>query len=402
MRIGLSLRGRYDGTLDALAEWLEARDDDPAPRVERHEGALTVDVHPAAAPVRVELASGAIALFATTVTAGPGMHRHVVELAEAMPGVRWSAGGDETGWRDARDDEALEGVFLDWLGAAVAQIVELHAEGMAGFALAMPAGIAYEHDALVATQLGPRDAAWLERARVAPEEAIDLFPWWSAGRDAAYYRDLARCRMWQEIRWRPPLTDAEREAQDACVTWIEKAHGLDPELPLPWAEQSELLTYLEEDSLRATRAHLKAQELAPPEIGYRRRPVRVEVSGGWHLTVPGELAERWDDRGTWVAWDETRSVFFNSFTAQGEGEAPTTEQTLASMPPLEGDEILELSAGSLRGYAAVTEVEEEGRPMHRLEAHAAIGPHAAIGTMVFVEASDRDWALSTWGSLGRR
>ena len=135
---------------------------------------------------------------------------------------------------------------------------------------------------------------------------------------------------------------------------------------------------------------------------YRRRPVRVEVSGGWYLTVPGELAERWDERGTWVAWDATRSVFFNSFTAQGKGEPPTTEQTLASMPPLEGDEILELQADSLRGDASLTEVEHEGRPMHRLEAHAAIGPHAAIGTIVFVEASDRDWALSTWGSLGRR
>jgi len=401
MRIGPSLTGSYDGTLDALADWLEARDDDPAPAVERHPGALVVDLHPAAAPVRITLDGARIALSASTVTAGPGYHRHVIALAEAMPGVTWAEGGDDTGWRRARDDEALEGVFLDWLGAAVAQIVELGADGMSGFALAMPAGIAYEHDGLVATQLGPRDEAWVQRARVAPEDAVDVFPWWGPGRDAAYYRDLALGRMWQTIRWRPPLTEDERAAQEAAVTWIEKAHGLDPDRSLPWAEQSELLTYLEEDSLRATRAHLKAQELPPPSIGYRRRPVRVEVSGGWHLTVPGELAERWDDRGTWVAWDETRSVFFNSFTAQGEGE-PTTEQTLASMPPLDGGEILELKADALRGYAALSEVEEDGRPMHRLEAHAAIGPHAAIGTLVFVEPTDREWALSTWGSLGRR
>lgn len=402
MRIGLTLRGSYDGALDALADWLEARDDDPRPRVERAEGALLLDLHPAAAPVRVERGPSGITLHARTVTAGPGYHRYVVELAEAMPGVTWTDGADDTGFWSSRDDEALESELLDWLGAAVAQIVELHAEGMAGFALAMPAGFAYEHDGLVATQLGPRDAAWVQRARVAPEEAVDVFPWWGAGRDAAYYRDLALGHMWQRIRWRPPLTEAEREAQEQAVTWIEKAHGLDPQLALPWAEQSELLTYLQEDSLRATRAHLKAQELAPPSIGYRRRPVRVEVSGGWHLTVPGELAERWDDRGTWVAWDETRSVFFNSFTAQGDGEPPTTEQTLSSMPPLDGDEILELEVGPLRGYAALSEVEEEGRSMHRLEAHAAIGPHAAIGTLVFVEAADRQWALSTWGSLGRR
>lgn len=390
-------------SLDALAAALEARDDDPRPALERTEDGLLVALHPGAEPIALRARDGRVHLVANTATAGPGYHRHVVAVAEALD-VRWDPGGDElTGWRARRDPAALEEPFLDWLGATAAQILALADEGASGFALAMPAGVAYEHDELVATQLGPRSRAWLEAVRSDPRAGIDVFPWWAPERGAAYFRDLAMLDMWRSIRWRAPLTDEERAAMERVATWIEKAHGLDPSIELPWAEQSELLTCLDEASLRATRAHLKAQRLGAPAIGYRRRAVRVELSGGWSLTVPGELAERWDERGTWVAWDAQRSVFFSSFTAQGEGAASaSTEATLDGMPPLDGDELLELERGELRGLAALSEVEEDGMPLYRLEAHAAIGPHAAVGTLVFVDAADREWALETWGSLDRR
>ncbi len=404
MSIGLHLEAVVPGDpsthLERLADALRARPEDPAPRVELEGSTLYAELHPAAEPVRIDAVEGRLTLRANTITAGPGYHRHVVRLAESLE-LPWGPGGDPSGWRAERDDAALEAFFLDWLSAGAAQIIELESEGMSGFALAMPAGVAFEHDEVVATQLGPRSAAWLEAVRREPRSGIDVFPWWDEERDAMYFRGLALTEAWRAVRWRPPLTDTERADLERVATWIEKAHGLDPELELPWAEQSEILTYLEESSLRATRAHLKAAELGDGRVGYRRRPVRVELSGGWRLTVPGELAERWDERGTWVGWDETRSVFFNSFTGASDGPPPSTEDTLRRMPPLDGDELLELARGDLRGIAALSEGEEDGRPVYRLEAHAAIGPHAAIGTLVFSERADRDWALTTWGSLGR-
>ena len=86
----------------------------------------------------------------------------------------------------------------------------------------------------------------------------------------------------------------------------------------------------------------------------------------------------------------------------GAGEpSPSTEATLKSLPPLTGDEVLELERGDLHGYASFVEEERDGDIFHRLEAHAAIDHHAAIGTLVYVDPGDRDWALSTWGSLAR-
>lgn len=399
MQIGLEMTG-VGASLEAIAAALAARDDDPAPVVEATEGGLVVTLHPGAEPVALSFEGERVRLTAHTATAGPGFHRHVVDVAEALD-VRWDRGGDATGWRDRRDPEALEAVYLDWLREAAARILALRAEGAEGFALALPAGAAFQHDDAVATPLGPRSVEWLEATRDDARAGVDVFAWWGPARDAAYYRGLALVEMWRSVRWRPPLTEEEAALMRAIASWVEKAHGLDPSMELPWAEQSELLTCLDESSLRATRGHLKAQSLPPPRIGYRRRPVRVELSGGWWLTIPGELAEGWDERGTWIGWDAGRSILFNSFTARGDGLPPSTEDTLSRMPLLEGDELLELERGELRGVAALTEVEDDGQLVHRLEAHAAMGPHAAVGTLVFVDPTDRDWALDTWASLDR-
>lgn len=420
MGVSLALVGRCgasdpDRLLDDVAAWLTDRPHDPAPIVHRadDEPALLAELHPAAEPIRLRATDGELHLTAKTGTAGPGYHRYVCELASELAettGVTWSPTdergepADETGWLHTRNAAALEEAFLDRLGAAAAQILELSSEGASGFALSLPADHAFEHDGVVATLLGPRDEAWLRAVVEDPTTGADAFPWWGPDRDARYFRDLARTVMWTDVRWRAPVTTEERELMERVVTWIEKAHGLDPALELPWIEQSELFEHLREESLRATRAHMKAQaRAAGSRIGYRRHPVRVRLSGGWTMTIPGELAERWEERGTWVGWDATRSVWFTSLTVLDDAGAPSpdVESTLRSLPPLSGEEVLKLERGELRGLAAFVEEEQDGEILHRLEAHAAQAHHAAIGTLVYLDPNDREWALTTWGSLRR-
>jgi hypothetical protein len=423
MSLGLRIEGKREASepgrfLDALRGALEARDDDPRPVVERAEDepVLFAELHPGAEPIRFEVSEATIVAEGNTATAGPGYHRHVCELLDALGetlGIAWRRSpeedheepGDETGYFVHRDPDALEEHFLDWLGAMVARALELADEGMSGLALMLPAGHAFEHDGFVATQLGPRDRAWMRAILEDPRSGVDVFPWWSAGRDARYFRDLALTRMWTEVRWRAPLDDDERALLESVVTWIERAHGLDPTIPLPWIEQSELFGHLEEESLRATRAHVKSEgRRAAQLVGYRRRPVRAVLSGGWTLTVPGELAETWEERGTWVGWDATRAVWFTSLSVREvDGEpSPSAEETLRHLPPLRSEELLELERGELRGLAGFVEEEHDGELVQRLEAHAAMGPHAAIGTIVFGDPKDREWAMATWASLTRR
>jgi hypothetical protein len=415
MGIVLSLSGTREPSAPELflaraAEQIGAREEDPRPRVRIDEGApiLTAELHPAAEPLTLEARDDRrVELRAKTGTAGPGYHRAVcalaLELGEAL-GIEWTIDeeSDETGWLTAHDPARLEECFLDWLGGAAAQILELAGEGAGGFALSLPSGHVFEHDGAVATPLGPRDTAWLRAMGEDPRRGIDVFPWWGSERDGSYYLGLALSRMWIEVRWRAPLDDTERTLLGDVASWIERAFALDPALVIPWSEQSEILEYLGEESLRATRAQLKASTAARrAPIGYRRRPVRALLSGGWSMRIEGELAERWDERGTWVAWDEKRAVWFSSFTvANDAGEpSPSTEATLRTLPPLEGDEVLELERGELRGLAALISEERDGERVFRLDAHTAHGAGAAVGTLVFVSLTDREWALATWGSL---
>lgn len=393
------LRGRHTASsaeafLEKVAETFSGA------RIEGSE--LFAELHPGAEALEIRATGNEVELRASTGTAGPGYHRHVVELADALD-VEWTAHEDETDFFAGRDGEKLESAFLDWLADAARQILELSAGGTTGFALGMAAGHHFQHDGVVATQTGPRDRAWLDEVCGDPRRGLDVFPWSGEGHDARYFRGLALSQMWTEVRWREPLDDGERALLDRVATWIERAHGLDSELDLPWAAQSEIFTLLGEESLRATRAHVRAQSRAASSIGYRRRPVRVTLSGGWTLSVAGEMAERWDERGTWVAWDAGRSIFFNSLEVQDADGVPSKSaaDTLAQLPPLSGDEILELERDELRGFAAFVTEERDGETLHRLEAHAAVDEHAAVGTLVFVEESDREWALDTWASLFR-
>ena len=120
-------------------------------------------------------------------------------LGEAL-GVVWEAVEDETGWYPGRDAEELEAVFLDWLGAAVAQIRDMAAEGARGFALALPAGHVFDHDGLVATPLGPRGEAWVQAVGEDPRAGVDAFPFWDEHGSGSYYRGLALARMWTDVR----------------------------------------------------------------------------------------------------------------------------------------------------------------------------------------------------------
>jgi hypothetical protein len=409
MGTALSLLGvlRVSDPLGAIEAFVAARKSAFVPRCERlrderDRPMLVLDVHPAAEPVRITwVRDDLIAIEARTGTAGPGYHAHVVELltdAAAELGITWDAVGDESGYFESRDRRALESANLIALATSAMEALSLHEKGWRDVQLALPEGVVFEHDGLIATPLGPRDRAWLEAVAWEPRRGIDVFPWWEPGEGAATLRGAALAAMWIDVRWRPPLVAAERELLQRIDGWLEQGFALAPQDPWPWREWAEILELLGENSLRTTRVKLRAAALPPSEpIGYRRRAVTVTLSGGWSIRAPGDLAERWEAPGVWVGWDARRSIWFSSVEVEGSRDAETT---LGALPPLEGEgELFVLEDGALRAVARVGTFEEEGHTLHRVLAHAAIGPHAAIGTFVLEREEDCAWALETWASL---
>ncbi len=404
----IAIRGRAaQGIFPGVRRVIEERSAELEPRFEESSDRMTVTLHPCAEPIELaQTPDGTIEVSAQTFSAGPGYHQEVCalfgQIGDAL-GIVWEARIDPAQYFVRRDRDALLRELLPSLGSTAAQILELSSTGATGFSLLLPDGLEFSHDGLVATPLGPRDRAWVERVASEPSTAADAFPWWDAGLGGGYHRGLAIALLETEVRYRRPLDDRERALLDRVVTAIERAHGLDASLSLPWSEAAELYALLGEESLRATRAQVLAEatrkERSRRPLGYRRRPVRVSLSGGWSLVVPGSLAERWEEHGTWVGWDATRTIWVSSMTAESDA---ATEATLADLSELPGDgDLLVMERGPIRGHARFGTSEEEGKRTTVLRAHAAVGPHVALGTLVLAEDADRAWALETWGSLDR-
>lgn len=394
----LRLHGRTNATLDEIEALLLARAGEPALKIERGAAddgapALFVTAHPSAPPIEIARRTE-LELAAEPATAGAGLHTFAVELARSLP-VDWAPDGDTTGFFRSGDEAALVRHFARWLSGVARDALEMVDGGLRGIALLLPADVSFEDDSAVLTPLGPRDRTWLAAVAADGNAGADALPWWAPGVGATYHRDLALHLMWTELRPRRPIDDEERAVSDRVLALLEIAHTLDPALPLPWRAWSELFEQRGEESLRATRAHLKA-ETAPrlPPIGYRSRPVRYELPAGWSIRTPGDLRTRFAEHGTFVAWDAKHTYWVTTITAQ----APrTTEETLDDLKEPDGDgELYALEKGAMRGRGRFG-TSDDG--WNVLRAQAVVGGHAALGTLLYKEEADRENVLEAWGSI---
>lgn len=394
----------------------------------RHDGkwpALLLRLHPAAEEAELWLtASGRLTVSATTSPVGPGYHVYLCDLLRGLGeelGVTWHppdedrGGGDETGYFHGADASAVEDEMLLWIHTVVGQVLGLP-EGHIAVRIAMPLDCEYDAPGATVTPLGPRALAWLKAVAADRRRAIDFFPWWLAGLGAEFYLGRALSRMWNEVRWRPPLEEDDDE-EDLLVDVLNdlaRAHALDPGLNYPWREWHELLGYLVEaygdtslledegEAIPAEVARRTAEAPEGPRIGYRRGPVRVSLGGGWQITVPGEFAEEWDEDDVWVGWDGRRTVRFKGYRFEGD-DVPSAAALLDMGErhwDAEGCEPLPDHAdGPLRGRAIWGPYEEDGRRMWKVNAYSATEGNLALCNCYFHDPADREWALTTWHSL---
>ena len=238
--------------------------------------------------------------------------------------------------------------------------------------------------------MGPRDAAWRDAVIAEPARGADAFAWWERAPGRAE-RARALLAMWLDLPWRVPLDDDERARAERVDADLAAAHRADAGLALPWAAWAELLGHLDADGAHAEEVRARAQGLAPAQIGYRRHPMEIELSGGWTLELPGAFVGAWEGEGErWWATDGDRVVEFTSLTA----EAETDSDRLLAVAPEAGPVIARWSEGAQRGRA---EARDDG-DIHVVSGLMVRAPHVAILTCKGA-AADEPWALATWRSL---
>jgi hypothetical protein len=408
-----------------VGAWLEAHEEEPLmvcrqARCEHGEAALFVHIHPGAE--EVELCApepGRFLASAKTSTAGPGYHVFVCDLLQRLGrhfGVEWhepdeeEGSGDETDYFFAGGVEVVRQEMLRWL-AALAHVVtnEEFAEESHVRMVSMPLGYSYPEEEGILTPLGPRTRAWFGAVAEQPARGVEFFPWWPVGVGSAFFLGRALCRMWQDVRWRTPLTEAEGTLLMDVHLDLERAYRLDAEAPVPWREWAEVVEYLgdyfgyvefrEGDDLQAKIASRASRAVGGSRIGYRRGPVHVTLTGGWSMTVPGEFAEEWEPDGeAWTAWYGDRRVRFMSWSVR-EGEDPEPAREILRDVELPAGELFEQPGGDMPGRAVFTSSEEAGVARWRLHAYSAVEGGFAHCDIRVRDRDDLAWALEVWRSL---
>jgi hypothetical protein len=437
MAVGLHLTGHFrpggagpapEEWLDQAAAWLEGHEEEPLMLCRRGENAagqptLFLQIHPNAEDVELMVpAVGQLVVSARTSSLGPGYHIFLCHLLHRLGRqfkVAWEepgaadATGDETGYFFTRDAAAVRTEMLNWLSVLARIVAENTLPHAAEVRMvSMPLGYSYPDARGVVTPLGPRSTDWFRSIAAEPSCGVVFFPWWEEGAGAAFFRGRALTRMWQDVRWRIPITDDEAELLMDVHLDLERAFRRAPVTPLPWREWHEIVTYLHdyfgyvefmegedfEEEIQQRAAALPAEG---PRIGYRRGRVQVSLTGGWSLTIPGELAEEWEQGGqTWSAWYLGRIIRFSSWSVQGseKGERPVDEiLPELELPPAE--ELYETSEGPVRGRAVFVACQEDGLSAWNLRAYSAVDGGFALCNIYVHGREDLPWALDVWKTL---
>jgi len=398
------------------------------------DGSIEISLHPAARPIRIEATDlGQVAVTAMTVPVGPGYHTYVTSLLDRMGdelGIAWAklatpapgaagrvaaaapgataeapASIDPTGAFGSGDRHDAERGHLGWLRSALTAVRDARRQRATGLHLATPPGVRFTFEGAVATVLGPRDDAWLERALRDPRVAADVWPWVADAMDARYLLGRALSTLWLEVRWRPPAGADEIQLVDDVLATLRRAYPLEPGLAWPWPEWRELFQ-LRGQADPATRAlldrgagHLVGGAAAdgPPPIGYRRKPVTI-VHEGWALDVPGTFSSRWTAE-EWTGGEAGRSITLaGTETAEG-GHPMTADRFLQQVAGHLGREAIEHDDGVVRGRARLASDPSSGVEVATVEGFSAVRGRGAAIRIEIDDPQDWKWALDTWRGL---
>lgn len=387
--------------------------------------------HEAGEPIAFEISTqGRIVVEVDTTPVGPGYHDHVCTLLDELSQefrIAWpkapspstdppntpDASYDDSGHFFNRDWPALEHAFLSWIKNVAGTILTLPASTKS-VAIKLPGDCSYDAPGDILTVLGPRSRGWVQNAAQSPTSARDIFPWWHRGWSPEHDLNLALTMMWMHLPWAPPRTSTQLEDLSRVLDLLASAHAADPTLSIPWAEWAELFQIarrigteagLEPPVIDPTLAS-NVEDLASgtePAVGYRRHAMTYrDLPGGWAITIPGQMTRDFEDEGgTWIAYDDSRTIRFSSLTiSAAPGAPPPTitdlcEGELAPIAsPHNGAEPINWSTRSAQGRATLgIDVDADGTRRHIATATIVIHWNVGVCSITFDSIEDRDWAI---------
>ena len=289
-------------------------------------GTLRIALHPAASDIVFEVSQGYVVMAAETFQAGPGYHAFIAGLVDYLSqqhGWAWDFDNaskhffDDTGYYRDRDFAALQTAMTGELGRMCQTV--LVADSPEGtprhVGLRLPFTLASDHFA--ATSMGFRDKAFFEQ----PDPAR-FFPWWEEGTTAQVLKNLALCKMWDEIFWQPHEGDLDRQDAKTGETLIDLARAAGAE----FAPDEGV-----EDLAALARGVPTDINGGAGRIGYWRQDIWYDDTRGWAVPLPA-FYEREFGRDGQIC----ELTYGNRMVLLRSGRHATTQQPEWGGPPREG------------------------------------------------------------------
>lgn len=365
--------------------------------------------HPAAEEVEISLPDPKhITVSASTSSCGPGYHVYLCDLVHRWDDdflIRWIRFGpnddtafcDETGFFFSGNKPDVYCHMESWLRTLTGSFFDgTLDENAQGTALCMPMDVGFKANSSAITQLGPRTKDWLYRMSRGEGDYREFFPWYAEGLGSEYHLGRALAQMWCDVRWRPPINEHESELLKSVLNSLETAYRLNPTLSFPWNEWNELLEIL--GIKRLDLSFVKENAAGPRQVGYRRGQVRISLPGYWSIETEGSFSEfQSDNDGTLSAIDPPREIWFNaySFTA----DEPETKFRDMRDKALNRPHELVYEAANYISVADISSREAEDGKHYILQSSNVGILCRSVCTLLFAEASDREWAIRVWESL---
>lgn len=221
---------------------------------------------------------------------GPGFHKAAAELLDEIVAANGFPAEifDETDYCEHRDFERLRAAHCSWLQ----NVIEMSTGERLAICLDinkyLPEDIP-STEKLVATPLGRfRLNEWKERIKKGGIASIakEFFIWNDEEQDAAFHLKMGLNALWEDCYFMPSSRSDEDEQINALILdELEKAARMDPTLPFPVAEYSEVCRLAERNPIDLSALSPLKSEFP---IGYRKGKVSLYL-GNLAFKLPGHF-----------------------------------------------------------------------------------------------------------------
>lgn len=261
-------------------------------KMETFESYALIDICPEGF-VEVGYEEGYLSISSQTNVAGPGFHAYVCDFFDAIceKSPLELAVSDPTNYFNDRNFERLKTqIFYRWLQDIANYVQEEH-ETCENLCISWPMYYyqPMQKEGMVVTPMGYLAISQFKEENI-DQLAQHFFVWNEKGRNAMYYRNAALNLLWKECFYEySNMNESTEKVADMILDYLEIAHEMDPELPIPFQEYQELCA-----TIYRTPRMEQATGMYIANIGYRKNEVKYSF-GNWNITSSGCCEKNMDE-----------------------------------------------------------------------------------------------------------